>query len=182
MSILEAIAALLGLLGVLFGMRQLRESWLCWIASSAIYVVVMWQTALYGQLLVMSVFILMALWGYQRWGQTETAVTALPVKHLIVLVLLTGIGGLGLASFQADTANPNPWLDSAVTCLSLAAMWLMARRHLLCWPTWGLVNALSVALYFKQNLFATIVLYALQFALSLTGYRAWRKQLESKIG
>jgi len=52
----------------------------------------------------------------------------------------------------------------------------------LCWPTWGLVNALSVALYFKQNLFATIVLYALQFALSLTGYRAWRKQLESKIG
>jgi uncharacterized membrane protein len=27
-----------------------------------------------------------------------------------------------------------------------------------------------------------MVLYALQFALSLTGYRAWRKQLESKIG
>ena len=182
MSILEAIAALLGLLGVVFGMQQRRESWLCWIASSAIYVVVMWQTALYGQLLVMMIFIVMAIWGYRRWGQSETAVTALPVRHLIALVMLTGLASLALASFQVETANPNPWLDSAVTCLSLAAMWLMARRHLLCWPTWGLVNALSVVLYFKQNLFATMVLYALQFALSLTGYRAWRKQPGSEIG
>jgi len=66
-----------------------------------------------------------------------------------------------------------------VTVLSLFAMSLMARRYLICWPIWGLVNSLSIILFARQALWATTALYAVQLVLSGVGYRTWLRASSS---
>jgi nicotinamide mononucleotide transporter len=90
---------------------------------------------------------------------------------------LLGVGALVLIGLwglvMQDAGGQSPWLDGAVTVLSLLAMGLMARRYLICWSIWGLVNSLSVILFARQALWATTALYAVQLVLSGVGYQTW---------
>lgn len=186
--ILEWAAAGLGLGGVILGLRQLPGTWLCWLGSSLLYLGLMWQAALYGQTVLMGVFSITALWGYVSWRrpgepQPEGAgiLRALPLHWRWVLLLAAGAVGIWWFWVRAlgDAGGQSPWLDGAVTVLSLLAMALMAKQYLICWPLWGLVNALSVVLFAQQALWATTALYAIQLVLSVVGYQTWRQACPS---
>ena len=45
------------------------------------------------------------------------------------------------------------------------------------WAVWLLVNLVSVGLFAWKSLWLTAVLYALFAALSIVGWRAWRRRL-----
>lgn len=179
--IVEWAAAALGLGGVVLGLQQRPGTWICWFGSSLLYLGLTWHAALYGQAVLMGIFVATSLWGYVRWrfltpAQPDASgVQSLPTRWAVlmsvgVLVLL------GLCGYLIrDAGGQSPWLDSAVTVLSLLAMGLMAQRYLICWPVWGLVNALSIILFARQGLWATTVLYAIQMTLSGVGYRTWRR-------
>lgn len=66
------------------------------------------------------------------------------------------------------------WLEIIAVAVSVAGVWLTARRHMLCWP----VNLLACALYFKLfldvKLYADMVLQLLFFAGIAYGWLAWR--------
>jgi len=179
--ILEWIAAGLGLVGVVSGLRQRPSTWACWFGSSVLYLGLMWQAALYGQAVLMGIFAATSLWGYVRWrfanpAQSEaTGIQPLPTRWALML----GVGALVLSGLwgrvMRDAGGQSPWLDGAVAVLSLLAMGLMAQRYLICWPIWGLVNSLSIILFARQALWATTALYAVQLVLSGVGYRTWLK-------
>ena len=179
--ILEWIAAGLGLVGVVSGLRQRPSTWACWFGSSILYLGLMLQAALYGQAALMGVFAATSLWGYVRWrfanpAQSEaTGIQPLPTRWALML----GVGALVLSGLwgrvMRDAGGQSPWLDGAVAVLSLLAMGLMAQRYLICWPIWGLVNSLSIILFARQALWATTALYAVQLVLSGVGYRTWLK-------
>ena len=179
--ILEWIAAGLGLVGVVSGLRQRPSTWACWFGSSVLYLGLMWQAALYGQAVLMGIFAATSLWGYVRWrfanpAQSEaTGIQPLPTRWALML----GVGALVLSGLwgrvMRDAGGQSPWLDGVVAVLSLLAMGLMAQRYLICWPIWGLVNSLSIILFARQALWATTALYAVQLVLSGVGYRTWLK-------
>ena len=178
-SILEWTAAGLGLGGVVLGLRQRPNTWICWFGSSVLYLGLMWHAALYGQAVLMGVFAGTSMWGYVRWrfaSPTQSdapEVQSLPM-HRASLLGVSALILFGLwVSVMRDAGGQSPWLDGAVTVLSLLAMGLMARRYLICWPIWGLVNSLSIILFARQSLWATTALYALQLVLSGVGYRTW---------
>jgi nicotinamide mononucleotide transporter len=139
----------------------------------------MWHAALYGQAVLMGVFAATSMWGYVRWRfSTPTQSDASGVQSLSIRwAFLLGVGVLVLSGLwghlMRGAGTQNPWLDGAVTFLSLLAMGLMARRYLICWPIWGVVNALSILLFAQQALWATTALYAVQLVLSGMGYRTW---------
>jgi nicotinamide mononucleotide transporter len=176
---IEWAAAGLGLSGVVLGLGQRPSTWICWFGSSLLYLGLMWHAALYGQAALMGVFAATSLWGYVRWRfSNPTQPDASEVQSLSTRwAFLLGAGVLVLCGlwgrFMRDAGGQNPWLDSAVTFLSLLAMGLMVRRYLICWPIWGLVNSLSIILFATQALWATTALYAVQLVLSGVGYRTW---------
>jgi nicotinamide mononucleotide transporter len=139
----------------------------------------MWHAALYGQAALMGVFTATSIWGYVRWRFASPThpdapgVQSLPTRWAFLLgagvLVLCGLWG----RFMRDAGGQSPWLDSAVTVLSLLAMGLMVRRYLICWLIWGLVNSLSIILFATQALWATTALYAVQLVLSGVGYRTW---------
>jgi nicotinamide mononucleotide transporter len=71
-------------------------------------------------------------------------------------------------------------LEIVAVAVSFLAIWLTARRHMLCWP----LGMLSCALYFKLfldvRLYADMVLQVL-FGLSIVyGWIAWKRGTDSR--
>ena len=77
---LEWLAAGLGLLGVVLGLRENVWVWPVFIASSAIYLAVYLRVDLIGQAVLMLVFILTSLWGLWNWRQANTGLSGSVLK------------------------------------------------------------------------------------------------------
>jgi len=176
---IEWIAAALGLAGVLLGLRQSAVMWPCWAVSSGLYVGLMWQQRLYAQAGLMCVFVLSAGLGAWRWARSVARDEAQvrPIRWPLAGLGFFAAALLGLAIVRLGSAldAEDASLDAAVTALSLLAMALTSERYLLCWPVWGVVNLLSLALFAQQALWATTLLYAVQLLLAYLGFRAWRR-------
>ncbi len=182
---LEWLAAGLGLGGVVLSLRENIWVWPLFIASSAIYLVIYLGVDLIGQALLMLVFILTSAWGWRNWNRSnEASVETRPLRptwlaqrervlwslgaFVLALVLVTG--------FSALAYHPNPWLDAAITSVSLIAMILMGLKRIDCWFAWLLANAASVVLFVQQALWPTAVLYLIQFGLAFWGLHTWTRR------
>ena len=51
---------------------------------------------------------------------------------------------------------------------------LFRSKYVETWPTWVVVNVVSVALFAYKGLWLTTLLYTVFLALSFVGWRAWR--------
>ncbi len=171
---IEWAAAALGLWGVFLGFRQRRETWLAWLASSLIYLLLTWHWALYGQSMVMLAFSLTAVWGYQQWSQSQRLEVVRPTVRFVWGSLLVGAGlAWVLAEALAAIGGAAALLDSVVAAGSLLAMVWTARRHRACWGIWLAVNLLSAWLYAGQGAWPTVLLYLVQAGLSVAGFARW---------
>jgi len=181
MTLLEFLAAGLGLLGVLLGLAQRPGVWMLWVGSSAIYLVIYAQVALWGQVGLMGVFIALSFWGLWRWRAQSQAQETQPQWHGVCglrrVVLVGAALWLLLGVALGRTENPHAWLDAWVTATSLQAMWLMAQRRLDCWIFWAVANGSAVALFAQQGLWATTLLYVVQSGLSFVGLQRWRRSV-----
>ena len=61
------------------------------------------------------------------------------------------------------------------TAASVLGQWLLGRKYVENWPTWIVVNVVSVALFAYKGLWLTVVLYGVFIAMSFAGWRAWRR-------
>lgn len=184
MNLLEWSAAVLGLLGVFFGMRQKLWVWPLWIGSSALYVYLYVKLALWGQAGLMLIFICMSLWGLVQWRRQRDKGAEQPTWHGLSAwrpsLLMAIAAWLVLGVILGRAQSPHAWLDAWVTMTSLLAMWLMARRKLDCWLIWALANSSAVVLFVSQALWPTSLLYALQLGLSIMGFFRWRALLRQQ--
>ena len=85
---------------------------------------------------------------------------------------LWGVWGGGMASLT-DAALP--WWDAFILVFSLMAQWLQARKNLECWAGWLLVNTVAMGVYWVKGLQLTSGLYLVFWAMSLWGWREWRR-------
>jgi nicotinamide mononucleotide transporter len=180
----EWIGAGLGLAGVLLGIRQHVWTWWFFAASSLIYLWLYWTVGLYGQVLLMVVFIGLSLWGLRDWSrQVETTTSTDKDQsnepHWMAgrRLLAYGLAGLGiwlaLWMLMRSSDNPSVVMDSLVTAISIVAMRWMSLKANQAWLAWALANGLSVWLFLGQSLVATAALYAVQLVLSFVGLRQW---------
>ena len=70
-----------------------------------------------------------------------------------------------------------PFWDNGVFAMSLAAMWLTARKKIENWMIWFVVNVISVALYALQGLGGYATLYAIYIGMAVWGYVTWRRSM-----
>ncbi len=68
-----------------------------------------------------------------------------------------------------------PYLDAFPTAFSITGQWLLGRKYVENWPTWVLVNVVSVALFAVKGLWLTVALYALFTVMALIGWRTWAR-------
>ena len=68
-----------------------------------------------------------------------------------------------------------PWWDAFPTAASVIGQWLLGRKYIENWLAWIVVNVVSVGLFAYKGLWLTVILYTVFIAMSVVGWRAWRR-------
>jgi nicotinamide mononucleotide transporter len=179
----EAAGALLGVWMVLCNFRVHPLAWPLAILSSALYLLVFWDARLYGDAALQLLFIALGFWGWWQWLRGRQADgRRLAVRHLPARGRLAALLGMALlwpaiGLLLARTTDTDvPWWDAFPTAGSLVGQVLLGRKYVENWAAWLAVNGVAVALFAYKALWLTVVLYAIFAALSLVGWRQWRRQ------
>ena len=98
------------------------------------------------------------------------------VVYLVLSVLLTFVAYLILYKIH----------DSITTVFSVIGMILTVKRCIEQWYVWFVVNGLSVVMWIKayalgSNCFATILMWAIYFVLSIYFLYTWKKELNGRL-
>ena len=94
------------------------------------------------------------------------------------MILISFLAFISLSFFlQKFTDASLPWLDSALTILSLVAQWMVAKKIITNWVIWIIVNSVYIPLYYYKGLPLTSILYFIFLILAIKGYYEWKKDL-----
>jgi nicotinamide mononucleotide transporter len=78
---------------------------------------------------------------------------------------------------QRFTEADMVWADSSITVLSLAAMWMTARKLIENWMVWLAVDVLATTVYLKKGINLYALLYFVYTGMAIAGWIAWKKDL-----
>lgn len=181
---LEIGGFVLAVLMVIGNIREKLWAWPLAIISSLLYFVLFWRSKLYGDATLQLFFMALACWGWLQWRRGQRTdgstlyITTLSapeaIKIVAISVALWAMTGFFLLRF---TDTDVPWWDAFPTAVSLVAQFLLARKYLENWIAWMVVNTVSTGLFAYKGLWLTVILYALFIAMSVVGWRAWRRRL-----
>ena len=179
---LELIAFVLALAMVVFNIRVNPLGWPLAIISSLLYFGLFWNSKLYGDASLQIFFAVIAGWGWWQWLRgTQPDGSALRVRSLGARGRWIALATLGIAwpatgLFLAIATDTDvPWWDAFPTAASVLGQWLLGRKYVENWPTWVVVNVVSVALFAYKALWLTALLYLIFIAMSVVGWRAWER-------
>jgi nicotinamide mononucleotide transporter len=181
-SWLEIIAFVLSVWMVVCNMRVNPLAWPLAIVASLLYGLLFVHSRLYGEASLQILFVVVSVWGWWQWLRgTQDGGAPLVVRHLawparatLAALAFTAWPLLGLFLDHA-TDSDVPYFDAFPTALSIAGQWLLGRKYVENWPTWVLVNVVSVGLFAAKGLWLTVVLYALFVLMALAGWRTWAR-------
>jgi len=191
----------LGFAGLIFGLLcvyfLIKKSLLTWpfgILYVLVSFVVFWQARLYGDFLLHVFFLVLNIYGWYYWVKRNNTdnqavgISRLPAKQALLTLGVTALGVVIFAQFLISipawfsSAGPAalPYWDSTTTMLSIAGMWLTARKKLDNWYYWFAVDVLATGVYFYKELYFYSALYFIYIGMAVAGYISWRKTMLSQ--
>ena len=199
---IEAIAVFFGLLSVIFSVRKNIWVYPTGIISTALFVYILYQFGLLGDMMINFYYTVMSIYGWIMWNKSSTDHVHVEVSwttrkewvfaavlFLLSLIFVTVVyyykpwfdNGFSIAGIfpnleHLDWAN---WLDVFTTAIFLVGMWLMAKRRVENWIFWIIGDLISVPMYLYKELGLTSFQYLVFTALAVIGYREWKKSVKN---
>jgi nicotinamide mononucleotide transporter len=185
---IELFGAILGLLYIFFSIRQHILTWATGLLTSALYIVVFFQSGFYADMGLQVYYVFISIYGWYFWlkGEKQAArnndqqvpVTRIQkwvlVKSAIITLLIFLFLIFILKRFTDSTV---PVMDSLTTALSITATWMLAKKYIEHWLIWIFVDFFSAGLYVYKNLWPTVVLFIVYAVMAIIGYMEWKKDL-----
>ncbi|MFT8737258.1 MAG: nicotinamide riboside transporter PnuC [Zymomonas mobilis] len=181
MSVLEWLAVLTSLLGIVFSTRQRRICWLFYGISSLLYGKIFFSIKLYADFLLQIFFFFSSIYGWFHWHHQQKSnamtVIAIPYKWLLRDVLVAGVisalFGFYLKNYTDDAF---PWLDAVLSCYSVVAQFWAARLYKANWYLWIIVDFFYTALFCYRGLWLTAALYSVFMVMAMIGLKKWQNE------
>ena len=186
---LEIVAVVMGLASVYFAKKDHLWVYPTGMISTAIYVYLLVQAGLVGDVLINAYYFIMSVYGWFYWTQKKEGITVHAIASInrretlmSVFLFIGSIVGVGLLYVFFDKAND--WtapVDTLTTTLFFVGMWLMARRKIQHWIFWIIGDVISVPLYLVKGLGLTSLQYIIFTLIAIFGYREWKKRLHNNL-
>ena len=184
-SWLEILAMLTGIAGVWLTMKENIWCFPIGIINVSLYAWLFLTPGirLYADALLQGIYILLLFYGWMNWADNNKNKDSrdtfnIQPKTALRLSFIVLISTVALAIFLQTFTNASyPWLDSALTCASLASQWMIAKKMIENWIVWIVVDIIYLPLYFVKHLPLTTFLYAIFLLMALKGYIEWKKNL-----
>ena len=184
----EWIGGALGLVVVLCLIYEKVWAWPLGVAYVLVSVSVLYDAQLYANLVLHLVgFLPLNLYGWYHWlfgteVRDDLPVTRARASTLALLGLLCAGGALGFGWYLTTwTDAVYAYWDSGILFVSLAAMWLTARKQIENWIFWVVVNVASVGVYYAQGILIYVVLYAVYIPMAFVGYWTWLQSMGRRL-
>ena len=196
---LEIISALLGLLSVFFSVKINIWVYPTGIISTTIYVYILFNFGLLGDMLINVYYSIMSIYGWISWNKnTENQIISVDFAkkkdwlvglNLFVMSFVAVCGvyyfkpfidnhfsmnGISFGFQQLDWAN---WLDIFTTSLFLIGMWFMAKRKVENWLFWIVGDLICIPMMLYKGLGITSLQYLVFTTMAVMGYLEWLKQV-----
>ena len=181
--LLEALAVVMGLLSVWYAKRDHIAVYPTGMLSTALYVYLLFQANLLGDMMINAYFFSMSIYGWYFWGQREggtrvNRISTLDKKEIrgsVVLFLAAAFFVLIVYQLFDKWTDWTAPMDAFTTALFFVAMWLMARRKIAHWVFWIIGDLISVPLYLYKGLGLTSLQYFIFTLIAIFGYIQWKK-------
>ncbi len=181
----EILGSILGILYIFFSIRQSIFTWPTGLVTSALYIVVFFQSKFYADMGLQVYYVGISIYGWYYWvkGKTDTTTNSIPVlktrKQLWVkLAAVTALIYVAILFVLLKfTDSPVPFMDSLTTALSIVATWMLARKYIEQWLIWIFVDLVSAGLYIYKDLWPTVILFFVYTVMAVLGYFEWKKDL-----
>lgn len=187
--VLEIIATVFGLISVILARANNIWVYPTGIISTAIYVYLLLQWSLLGDMMINGYYFIMSIYGWYIWTKKvdETHVTPISrtnteeknIAAIIFTMTLLFIYGVYVVF---DKWNDwTAYVDTLTTGIFFVGMWLMAKRKIENWIFWIIGDIISVPLYFYKGFTFTSFQYLLFTIIAIFGYLTWKKNLDRKL-
>ncbi|MDR1004140.1 MAG: nicotinamide riboside transporter PnuC [Prevotellaceae bacterium] len=190
---LEILGTLTGIAYLWLEYRASIYLWIAGIIMPAIYIFVYYEAGLYADFGINVYYLAAAVYGWWVWKyggrrrqaiqpadrQTpELPISSMPARYYAALLPVTAALFAAICYIlMRFTDSTVPVLDAFTTALSIAAMWMLARKYVEQWWVWVVVDVVSAGLYVYKELYPTAALYALYAVIALFGFRKWKRMM-----
>ncbi|MDR5591589.1 nicotinamide riboside transporter PnuC [Christiangramia sp. SM2212] len=187
--VLEIIAVTFGFLSVWYSKQNNILVYPTGIVSTMIFVYLLWQWQLLGDMMINAYYFSMSIYGWYIWTRKVdpehyTPITSTTKREQIQSVLIF-IGTLlfvfAVYEFFDKWNNWTAYVDTVTTAIFFVGMWLMAKRKIENWIYWIIGDIISVPLYFYKGLTFTSLQYLAFTIIAIYGYKAWKKNLRNDL-
>ena len=178
----EIIASLTGLISVYLLVKNNIWNWFWGIISVLLFGWVFYASKLYSNAgLQLLYFLPMQFYGWWIWAKCgpthndDLPITLLTPVATISWVILMAVSSLALGMYMSHyTDAALPYWDATVTCISIGAQYLQARKNYENWILWIVIDIISVFYLFPmQHLYVTTGLYVIFMILAVQGAVEW---------
>ncbi|HOG05174.1 MAG TPA: nicotinamide riboside transporter PnuC [Paludibacter sp.] len=185
--LIEITGTLLSLVYLYLSIQQRISLWIFGFLSSALYIVVFFQSKFYADMSLQVYYLVVSVYGWISWkkGKADTG-EDLPVRKTtmhqgIMLTSLTiAVFFIYYYILTVFTDSPVPIGDSFTTALSITATWMLAKKMIEHWFVWIVVDAVAVGLYVYRGLYPTAFLFIVYSVMAIVGWVQWKKSLDAQ--
>ena len=179
--IIEGVGATLAIAYLLLALKQNKLCWFAWIASSILYLYVMYQAGLYMESLLQVFYLCMGFYGLSQWTKTinnnqNTYVDLWSIGNHIfaisLVIVLSFLSGILLSNFSNAAL---PFIDAFTTWGAIVASYMVAKKILENWIYWFVIDFISVYIFASRGLYFTSALFVTYLVIIYFGYKSWSK-------
>ncbi|MEL4308818.1 nicotinamide riboside transporter PnuC [Joostella sp. CR20] len=183
--VLEIIGVFFGFLSVWYSKKENILVYPTGIISTAIFVYLLLQYGLLGDMMINAYYFSMSIYGWYLWTRKVDDSHFIPItkttqkeqKISVLLFVGTMIFVFGLYEFFDKWQSWVSYVDILTTAIFFVGMWLMAKKKLENWIYWIIGDIISIPLYLYKGLAFTSLQYILFTVIAIYGYKAWKKNL-----
>ncbi len=176
---LEGIGTLFGIVQVILARQNSIHTYLFGIVSILLGMWVLYQSALYADILLNTYYLIMSLYGWFYWKfgkkNHETPISSsTKTEYLKAQGIVIGCFTLMTYWLSNHTDSDVPIWDAVVSAFAWAGMWLMARRKIENWIYLNISNIISIPLFIYKDLYIYAGMSVFLFIMGTSGYLKWR--------
>ena len=180
---LELIGLIIGLLYLLLEYKANIWLWPVGVIMPIVYIIIFYQNKFYADMTFNVYYLFASIYGWYIWANSlektdKGLISHLPKKYIgrltATFVIIFAAIAFSLINF---TDSEVPYGDSFTTTLSILAMWMLAHKYIEQWLLWIVVNAVTAVLYHNKELNITVILFIVNFFVSILGYVKWKKMM-----
>ena len=176
MSILEIIAFLTSLIGVVLGVLGPRVTWPWWSIGSLLYAVLFFQSAYYASASLQFIFIAGGVWGWFGWGPKGAKPQKSNNKERLYIITVLTIASFALWPVLTSIGATSSAIEAFGFVGSVVAQLLMVWQRFEAWPIWLIVDAAYTYQYFNGKLYLTGFLYLIFTFIAIWGWIRWDRE------